>query len=101
MKDTGSLSDPRVPERPCREYNQVMPEPRENTAGDASDRAPVRQPGWVTLLFLLAIVCLVIGGMSLGMMQAPVFPRKLVAVAWIFLAVGAVLIPIAWSGRRR
>ena len=59
------------------------------------------QPGWVALLFVLAIAFLVIGGMLLGMMQAPMFPRKLVAFAWICVAVGVVLVAVAWLGRRR
>jgi hypothetical protein len=69
---------------------------------DLTDAPPrVRQPGWVALLFVLAIACLMIGGMLLGMMQAPVFPRKLVAVAWACFAAGLVLTVIAWAGRRR
>ena len=93
--------DLRVPSRRCREYNCVMSAPGENTDGNTGERPRLRQPGWVALLFVLAIACLTIGGMLLGMMQAPIFPRKLVAVGWICMAVGLVLIPIAWSGRRR
>ena len=59
------------------------------------------QPGWVVLLFVLAIACLTIGCMLLGMMQAPIFPRKLVAVGCVCVAVGLVLISVAWAGRRR
>jgi len=59
------------------------------------------QPGWVALLCVLAIALLVIGGMLLGMMQAPMFPRKLVAFAWICMAVGLVLFAVAWAGRRK
>ena len=78
-----------------------MAAPDENRHGDTSRHPPTRQPGWVALLFVVAIACLMIGGMLLGMMQAPVFPRKLIAVGWACLAVGLVLIPIAWAGRRQ
>lgn len=79
----------------------VMPAPQENAPTETRRRLSVRQPGWVALLFVLAIACLMIGGMLLGMMQAPVFPRKLIAVGWACLAVGLVLISIAWGGWRK
>ena len=78
-----------------------MAEAREHTTSMTTQRPPLRQPGWVGLLFVLAISCLLIGGMLLGMMQAPVFPRKLVAVGWVCLAAGVVLAAVAWTGRRR
>lgn len=75
--------------------------PDEHVGAEPRRDSPVRQPGWVALLFVLAVACLVIGGMLLGMMQAPVFPRELVSVAWICVAVGLVLIIVAWAGRRK
>jgi hypothetical protein len=79
----------------------MMAPPEEDVPAGASRRMPVRQPGWVALLFVLAIACLMIGGMLLGMMQAPIFPRKLVVVGWVCLVVGLVMISVAWAGRRR
>jgi hypothetical protein len=79
----------------------VMASPEKHLHEETTAAPRVRQPGWVALLFVLAIACLMIGGMLLGMMQAPVFPRKLVAVGWVCLALGLVLIPIAWAGRRK
>ena len=79
----------------------VMAAPDQDAPGDASRPQRMRQPGWVALLFVLAIACLMIGGMLLGMMEAPVFPRKLVAIAWTCFAAGVVLTVIAWAGRRR
>ena len=61
----------------------------------------MRQPGWVALLLVLAVAFLMIGGVLLGMMQAPAFSRKLVAVGWACLTVGLLLIPIAWAGWRK
>jgi hypothetical protein len=79
----------------------MMASPEKELNEPTGTRSRVRQPGWVALLFVLAIACLMIGGMLLGMMQAPVFPRKLVVVAWTCFAAGLVLLAIAWAGRRR
>ena len=78
-----------------------MAEGDNDIPAETGQQLHVRQPGWVVLVFVLAVACLVIGGMLLGMMQAPVFPRELVAVAWICVAVGLVLIAVAWAGRHR
>lgn len=79
----------------------VMASPEKDLRDLTATPPRVRQPGWVALLFVVAIACLVIGGMLLGMMQAPVFPRKLVAVAWTCFVAGLVLTVIAWAARRK
>lgn len=87
--------------RVCREYNLAMASPEKDLHEPTGAPTRVRQPGWLALLFVLAIAFLIIGGMLLGMMQAPVFPRKLVAVAWTCFAAGLVLTGVAWAARRR
>lgn len=88
-----------VPSKARREYN--VPMVRSDEDMESGPDARLRQPGWVALLIVLAASCLMMGAVLLGMLEAPVVPHKVIAAACVCIALGLVLIPVAWMGRRK
>ena len=69
--------------------------------GERERPEPVRQPGWVPLLGLLGIVFIMVGVVMVLMINAPVVRTRTIVIGAVMLAVGLVLLPVAWFVRRR
>lgn len=61
----------------------------------------VRQPGWVLLLGVLGVACLMMGLIMLAMLQAPVVRWGVILTSRVYIAAGLVLFSVAWFNRRR
>jgi len=60
-----------------------------------------RQPGWAVLIGVLGVALFLIGAVLLAMLQAPVVRHRVIVTAWILMASGIILLPVAWLGRRK
>ena len=68
----------------------------------STDReARPRQPGWAVLVGVLGVALFLIGAVLLAMLQAPVVRPRVIVTAWVLMASGIILLPVAWLGRRR
>ncbi|HXE55725.1 MAG TPA: hypothetical protein VN541_22065 [Tepidisphaeraceae bacterium] len=60
-----------------------------------------RQPGWAVLIGVLGVALFLIGAVLIAMLQAPVVRHRVIVTAWVLMASGIILLPVAWLGRRR
>lgn len=76
-----------------------MMDGRHDDASPSSE--PVRQPGWVPLVAVAGIACLMIGLMLVLTIQAPVPRPRAIVIGSLLIVAGFVLLPVAWFGRAR